>query len=85
MSRLLPIFQTGGSDDPFFRWNSNEITMLYYLLLPILSILLIVLQSTVTDLIFSGRFIFEISLIVVVYAGFRLDLIKEPFWLLFSD
>ncbi|MCE5212473.1 MAG: rod shape-determining protein MreD [Deltaproteobacteria bacterium] len=50
--------------------------MLYYLLLPILSILLIVLQSTVTDLIFSGRFIFEISLIVVVYAGFRLDLIK---------
>lgn len=50
--------------------------MLYYLLLPILSVLLIVIQSTVTDLIFSGRFMFEMSLIVVIYAGFRLDLIK---------
>ena len=50
--------------------------MLYYLLLPFLSILLIVLQSTITDIIFSGRLVFEISLIVVIYAGFRLDLIR---------
>jgi rod shape-determining protein MreD len=50
--------------------------MLYYLSLPFLSILLIALQSTVTDIIFSGRLVFEISLIVIVYAGFRLDLIR---------
>ncbi len=50
--------------------------MLYYLSLPILSILLIVLQSTITDIIFSGSLLFEMSLIVVIYAGFRLDLMK---------
>jgi len=50
--------------------------MLYYLLLPFLSILLIALQSTVTDIIFSERLVFEISLIVVIYAGFRLDIIR---------
>jgi rod shape-determining protein MreD len=50
--------------------------MLYYLLLPLLSILLIVLQSTIADILFSGRLVFEISLIAVVYAGFRFDLIR---------
>lgn len=50
--------------------------MIYYLTLPILSLLLIVLQSTVADVIFSGRFVFEISLIAVIYAGFRLDLLR---------
>ena len=50
--------------------------MLYYLSLPILSILLIVLQSTITDVIFSNYFAFEMSLVVVIYAGFHLDLIK---------
>jgi rod shape-determining protein MreD len=50
--------------------------MLFYLSLPFLSILLIMLQSTITDVIFSGRFVFELSLIIVVYAGFHLDLIK---------
>jgi rod shape-determining protein MreD len=50
--------------------------MLYYLSLPFLSILLIVLQATITDIIFSNRFVFEMSLVVVIYAGFRLDLIK---------
>jgi rod shape-determining protein MreD len=50
--------------------------MLYYLSLPFLSILLIILQSTITDIIFSGRLVFELSFIVVVYAGFRLDLIR---------
>lgn len=42
----------------------------------ILSILLIVVQSTITDIIFSNYFIFEISLVIVIYAGFHLDLIK---------
>lgn len=48
--------------------------MIYYLLLPFLSIILVILQSTITDVIFSGRLVFELSLIVVIYAGFRLDL-----------
>jgi rod shape-determining protein MreD len=50
--------------------------MLYYLSLPFLSILLVILQSTITDIIFSGRLVFELSLIIVIYAGFRLDLIR---------
>lgn len=50
--------------------------MLYYLLLPLLSILLVVTQTTIADIIFSGRLVIEISLIAVVYAGFRLDLIR---------
>jgi rod shape-determining protein MreD len=50
--------------------------MLYYLSLPFLSILIVILQSTITDIIFSGRLVFELSFIVVIYAGFRLDLIR---------
>lgn len=50
--------------------------MIYYLLLPFLSIILVILQSTITDVIFSGRLAFELSLIVVIYAGFHLDLIR---------
>ncbi len=50
--------------------------MLYYLSLPFLSVLLIVLQTMITDIFFSNRFMFEMSLVVVIYAGFRLDLIK---------
>ena len=50
--------------------------MIYYLLLPFLSILLVVVQTSIADILFSGRLILEISLIVVIYAGFRLDLIK---------
>jgi len=50
--------------------------MLYYISLPIFAILLVVLQSTVTDVIFSNCFVFEISLVVVIYAGFHLDMMK---------
>ena len=50
--------------------------MLYYLLWPFLSILLIVLQNTAADVIFSGGLVLEISIIVVIYAGFRFNLIK---------
>ena len=50
--------------------------MLYYLLLLILSILLMVLQSTITDMVFSNYFVFEMSLVVVIYTGFHLDLVK---------
>jgi len=50
--------------------------MIYYLLLPVLSILLVVLQTSIADILFSGRLVLEISLIALIYAGFRLDLIK---------
>lgn len=53
--------------------------MLYYLSLPFLSILLIVLQTIITDIFFSNSFVFEMSLVVVIYAGFRLDLVKGTF------
>lgn len=50
--------------------------MIYYLLLPFCSLLLIVLQNTAADVIFSGWLVLEISIIVVIYTGFRFDLIK---------
>jgi len=50
--------------------------MFHYLLLLILSLLLIVLQSTVTDIVFSNYFVFEVSLIIIIYAGFRFEMIK---------
>ncbi len=50
--------------------------MIYYLLLPVLSILLVVVQTSIADILFSGKFVLEISVIALIYAGFRLDLIK---------
>lgn len=50
--------------------------MIYYLLYPFFSILLIILQNSVADILFSGKIILELSIIVVIYFGFRLDLIK---------
>lgn len=50
--------------------------MIYYLLLPLATIFLVVLQTTLADILFSGRLTLELSLVVVIYAGFRLDLIK---------
>jgi len=50
--------------------------MIYYIFLLILSVFLIVLQSMITDVIFSSCFIFEMSLVVVIYTGFHLDFIK---------
>jgi rod shape-determining protein MreD len=50
--------------------------MAYYLLLPFFSIILVVFQTIVADIIFSGRLVLEISIIVVIYAGYRLDLTR---------
>ena len=50
--------------------------MIYYLLLPFVSIVLVVFQNTLADVLFSGWLTFEISLVVVIYAGFRLDVMK---------
>ncbi len=50
--------------------------MIYYLLLPFVTIGLVVFQSTLADVLFSGWLTLEFSLVVVIYAGFRLDLMK---------
>ena len=50
--------------------------MIYYLLVPIFSLLLLVFQATVLDLFSLGKIRLEISLILVIYAGFYLDLVK---------
>lgn len=47
--------------------------MIYYLLLPALLLLLVIAQITILDLFFFGWIGMEISLIVVIYAGFHLD------------
>lgn len=54
-------------------------TMLYYVLTPLLLILLMVIQSTLSGLFFHGFLILEISLVVVIFAGFHLDLLKGVF------
>jgi rod shape-determining protein MreD len=50
--------------------------MIYYILLPFVTILLVVLQITLADILFSGWLTLELSLITVIYAGFRMDLLK---------
>jgi rod shape-determining protein MreD len=50
--------------------------VIYYLLLPWLLLLLVIVQSTILD-VFTLRWIsMEISLIVVIYAGFHLNAFK---------
>ncbi|MEA3487518.1 MAG: hypothetical protein U9R20_07660 [Thermodesulfobacteriota bacterium] len=50
--------------------------MIYYLLLPVFSLLLLAIQVTVFDILFFGKTGLEISLILVVYAGFYLSIIR---------
>lgn len=50
--------------------------MIYYILLPFLSLLLIVIQTMIADIFFFGKIGVELSLILVIYAGFRLDIMK---------
>jgi len=50
--------------------------MIYYILLPFFAVALIVLQTTLAEVIFSQYLAVEISLIVVIYAGFRLQLVR---------
>lgn len=50
--------------------------MTFYLLLPLVSLILIVMQTTVLSLFFLGKMGLEISLIIVIYAGFRMDVLK---------
>ena len=47
--------------------------MIYYLLLPLLLLLLVIIQITILDIFALGWIGMEISLLVVIYAGFHLD------------
>jgi rod shape-determining protein MreD len=50
--------------------------MIYYLLLPVLLLLLVIVQITILNLFSFGWIGMEISLIVVIYAGFHLDVLR---------
>jgi rod shape-determining protein MreD len=50
--------------------------MIYYLSLPFVTIGLVVFQSMLADVLFSSWLTLELSLVAVIYAGFRLDLMK---------
>jgi rod shape-determining protein MreD len=50
--------------------------MIAYLLLPLLLLLLVIIQITVLDLFTLGWVGMEVSLVVVIFSGFRLDTLK---------
>jgi len=50
--------------------------MIYYLLLPVLLLLLVIVQITILELFSLGWVGMELSLIVVIYAGFHLDALR---------
>jgi len=50
--------------------------MIYYLLLPVLLLLLVIVQITILELFSLGWIGMELSLIVVIYAGFHLDALR---------
>jgi rod shape-determining protein MreD len=52
---------------------------MYSLLWLPLALFLVVFQKSILDLLFLGRIDVEISLILVIYAGFRLDIIRGGF------
>ena len=47
-----------------------------YIFLAFLGLLLVIFQTTLSNLLFSGEMVLEMSLIVVIHAGFRHDLLK---------
>lgn len=50
--------------------------MIYYLILPVFSLLLLTVQIGVFDALFFGKIAPEISLILVVYAGFFMNIVR---------
>ena len=50
--------------------------MIYYLLLPVFSLFLLTIQITIFDILFFGKAGLEISLILVIYAGFYLSVVR---------
>ena len=47
--------------------------MIYYASLPVLSLLLIVVQMVLADIVFFGAVEVDLSLVLLIFAGFRLD------------
>ncbi|MBN2538860.1 MAG: hypothetical protein JXB09_02285 [Deltaproteobacteria bacterium] len=50
--------------------------MIYYLLLPVFTLFVLTLQVTIFDVLFFGKAGLEISLILVVYAGLYLSVVR---------
>lgn len=50
--------------------------MIHYLLLPLLLLLLVITQVTILNLFTLGWVGIEVSLVVVIYSGFRLDALR---------
>lgn len=50
--------------------------MIYYLLLPVWLFLLVIVQITILDLVSFGWIEIEISIIVIIYAGFHFDALR---------
>ena len=50
--------------------------MAYFVVLPFFAVLLVVLQRPLLDLVFGGRSGIEVSLVLVVWAGFHLDMVR---------
>jgi rod shape-determining protein MreD len=48
----------------------------YYLLLPVISLVLLVFQTHVLNLLFLEKMGLEISLVLVIYAGFRFSVLR---------
>jgi len=50
--------------------------VIYYLLLPLFSFLFVVFQTTVFELLFFNLVSVELSLVLVIYSGFHMDVLK---------
>ena len=50
--------------------------MIFYLALPCWTVALVVFQNVLADVLFSGWLVIEASLVVVICAGFRLDIVR---------
>lgn len=49
---------------------------MYFLLLCLFSLLILILQATLFDLLFLGKISLELSLLLVIYAGFHLNITR---------
>ncbi len=50
--------------------------MIFYLVLPFWAVALVVAQTVLADVLFSGWLVIEASLVVVICAGFRLNVVR---------
>jgi hypothetical protein len=50
--------------------------LINYILVPLFSLILIVFQMLVSDIMLFGKMGVELSLILIIYIGFRLDIIR---------